>query len=109
MNVSELQNFQFGEPFWLLLLILIPLLLWIQKRKLKNIPSIRFSSIVYALNQKKQGKVKYLWVISFQILYDFLIVSISRPPLDQSTESIKSSGIDIVLALIYLLQCLRWT
>ena len=101
MNVSELQNFQFGEPFWLLLLILIPLLLWIQKRKLKNIPSIRFSSIVYALNQKKQGKVKYLWITSFlrYCTIFFLIVSISKPQLDQSTESIKSSGIDIVLAI----------
>ena len=101
MNVSELQNFQFGEPLWLFLLILIPLLLWIQKRKLKSIPSIRFSSIVYALNQKKQGKVKYLWITSFlrYCTIFFLIVSISRPQLDQSTESIKSSGIDIVLAI----------
>ena len=80
MNVSELQNFQFGEPFWLLLLILIPLLLWIQKRKLKNIPSIRFSSIVYALNQKTG--IKYLGSLVFQILYDFFSnVSISKPRL----------------------------
>ena len=101
MNVSELQNFQFGEPLWLLLLILIPLLLWIQKRKLKSIPSIRFSCIDYALNQKKQGKVKYLWITSFlrYCAIFFLIVSISKPQLDQSTESIKSSGIDIVLAI----------
>ena len=71
------------------------------KKEIEKHPKHSFSSIVYALNQKKQGKVKYLWITSFlrYCTIFFLIVSISKPQLDQSTESIKSSGIDIVLAI----------
>ena len=55
MNVSELQNFQFGEPFWLLLLILIPLLLWIQKKEIEKHPKHSFFEYSICFKSEKTG------------------------------------------------------
>lgn len=101
MNSMEWENLRLAEPYWLLLFLLIPVLVWIRKKKKSTESTILFSSLSIIQKSKKHGKEKYMWALSF-LRYSclvFLILSLARPQLDQSTESIKSSGVDIVLAV----------
>ena len=101
MNFSDVEKLQFAEPYWLLLLLLIPILLWFQSLKSNKSPSIRFSSLQNILNIRLTGKGRYLWIPSLLRFLTIisLIITIARPQLDQSTEFIQSSGVDIVLAI----------
>ena len=90
MNFSDVEKLQFAEPYWLLLLLLIPILLWFQSLKSNKSPSIRFSSLQNILNIRLTGKGRYLWIPSLLRFLTIisLIITIARPQLDQSTEFI---------------------
>jgi Ca-activated chloride channel family protein len=89
-----------GEPHWLFLLLLLPGVLWLSRRK-KKTQAIKFPSIVEIKKTRKSWKTKLLWLPKL-FLYSGLVLtvlSISRPRLDQSTQRIVSSGVDIVLGV----------
>lgn len=97
----EFSKIQFSEPVWLLLLLIIPLLLWILKKgKIKN-SSLRFSSLAKIKEIQDLGRKSFLWLPSALrfLSVAFLILSLSRPQLVQTTNNIQSSGVDIVLAV----------
>ncbi|MDG1138389.1 MAG: VWA domain-containing protein [Opitutales bacterium] len=101
MMFSALQNLHFAEPYWLFLLLVIPILIWIRSKRGPNSPAIRFSSLSKIESIKHAGRKRFLWILKFfrySCLF-FLVLSIARPQLDQSTETIESSGVDIVLAV----------
>ena len=101
MNFPDVEKLQFAEPYWLLLLLLIPILLWFQSLKSNKTPSIRFSSLQNISSIRLTGRGRYLWINSLLRFLTIisLIITIARPQLDQSTEFIQSSGVDIVLAI----------
>ena len=100
MENFEWNNLSLGEPHWLFLLLLLPGVLWLSRRK-KKTQAIKFPSIVEIKKTRKSWKTKLLWLPKL-FLYSGLfltVLSISRPRLDQSTQRIVSSGVDIVLGV----------
>jgi Ca-activated chloride channel family protein len=100
MENFEWNNLSLGEPYWLFLLLLLPGVLWLSLRK-KKTQAIKFPSIVEIKKTRKSWKTKLLWLPKL-FLYSGLVLtvlSISRPRLDQSTQRIVSSGVDIVLGV----------
>ena len=100
MEDFEWNNLSLGEPYWLFLLLLLPGVLWISRRK-KKIQAIKFPSIVEIKTTRKSWKTKLLWLpkLLFYLGLVLTVLSISRPRLDQSTQRIVSSGVDIVLGV----------
>lgn len=100
MENFEWNNLSLGEPHWLFLLLLLPGVLWLSRRK-KKTQAIKFPSIVEIKNTRKSWKTKLLWLpkLFFYLGLVLTILSISRPRLDQSTQRIVSSGVDIVLGV----------
>ena len=100
MNSADLKSLSIGEPLWLLLLLLIPIVIWLNGRK-KDRQTIKFSSIKNFNITQKSPRLKTIWVPRFIFYLGIIlaIVSLSRPRLDQSTQSIISSGVDIVLGV----------
>jgi Ca-activated chloride channel family protein len=100
MENFEWNNLSVGEPYWLFLLLLLPGVLWLSRRK-KKIQAIKFPSIVEIKTTRKSWKTKLLWFpkLLFYLGLVLTILSISRPRLDQSTQRIVSSGVDIVLGV----------
>lgn len=93
-------NFYISEPYWLCLLTLIPFVIWMRNKKQKS-QSIKFSSIAPLKVSKKSKRVKSLWMpkLLFYLGLSLSIFSLARPQLDQSTQSIISSGVDIILGI----------
>ena len=92
--------FDFAEPWWLLLLILVPFLLWMQGRAGRS-SSIRFPSTILASQvaafvRQRPGK----WRAALRWLaVAFLILALARPRTGEELSSTQSSGVDIVIAL----------
>ena len=93
-------SFSIGEPFWLSFLALIPFVIWLKNKKHKK-QSIKFSTIAPLKASSKSIRVRSIWVpkVLFYLGLSLSIFSLARPQLDQSTESIISSGVDIVLGI----------
>ncbi|MAH25533.1 MAG: hypothetical protein CMI19_01020 [Opitutae bacterium] len=100
MENFEWNNLSLGEPYWLFLLLLLPGVLWLCRRK-KKFQAIKFPSIIDIKKTRKSWKAKLLWLpkLFFYLGLVLTILSISRPRLDQSTQRIVSSGVDIVLGV----------
>jgi Ca-activated chloride channel family protein len=100
MENFEWNNLSLGEPHWLFLLLLLPGVLWLSRRK-KKTQAIKYPSIVEIKNTRKSWKTKLLWLpkLFFYLGLVLTVLSISRPRLDQSTQRIVSSGVDIVLGV----------
>ena len=100
MEDFEWNNLSLGEPYWLFLLLLLPGVLWLSRRK-KKTQAIKFPSIVEIKKTRKSWKTKLLWLPKFFFYLGLVltVLSVSRPRLDQSTQRIVSSGVDIVLGV----------
>ena len=100
MENFEWNNLSLGEPYWFLLLLLLPGVLWLSRRK-KKTQTIKFPSIVEIKKTRKSWKTKLRWLpkLFFYLGLVLTVLSISRPRLDQSTQKIVSSGVDIVLGV----------
>ena len=100
MNIPELNSLSFGEPLSLVFLLLIPIVIWLNSRK-KIRQAIKFPSTENLQVRLKSPRVKTIWVPQF-IFYTGIclaILSLAKPRIDQSTHSIISSGVDIVLGV----------
>lgn len=99
---------QFVSPFFLVLLIVVPLLIivgyWLRKEAI--IPVVRFSDFRYGFadgiqHMRQTASVKalpILRVVRFVVL-TLLILTLARPQLSQSREHKFAEGIDILLVL----------
>ena len=88
------------SPWWLLLLLLLPLLDWMRKRWFGGQPSLMFSSVQFlrgitALSKPKSGLL--LNFLRWSALI-FFVVAMARPQWGEGVEKIKASGIDIAVA-----------
>ncbi|MEZ4908121.1 MAG: BatA domain-containing protein [Saprospiraceae bacterium] len=94
------KNIEFQHPWFLLLLILIPVLIWyINKRK--SIVSLPLPDINGINNSKKSLKLILSNILSyFNIVALILfIIAMAGPRLSLKEEKIEADGIDIMLAL----------
>lgn len=92
--------FALAQPWWLLLLLLIPLLGWLQGGRGPS-PAIRFSFVSPLRSfcrPRRAGSGGFRWLMVFTALA-FFAIALARPRLGKTQETIESSGVDIILAL----------
>jgi Ca-activated chloride channel homolog len=95
-------GFTFEHPWWLTSLIVIPLWLFLQRRRRRDLyPSIRVSDLEImqaAMRSSKQiwpGIVKGLFFSTFALL----TIAMARPQIPTSMKGDETRGIDIILAM----------
>lgn len=92
--------FQFAEPLWLLMLLLLPVLFWLQGRAGRS-AAVRFPSTILAAQvaafvRQRPGR----WRGSFRWLaLACFILALARPQTGEELTSMESSGVDIVIAV----------
>jgi len=98
--MERLLHFQFGEPWWLLLLALIPLLAWPQGRK--GAPAaVRYSSMdvlraIGATPLSNAGQwVRRLTLAALALL----VLALARPRIEKGDTDDRREGIDIVFCI----------
>ena len=97
MNIGDLR---IDNPWWLLLLLVLPLVAWARRRWLGGPPALMFSSVqlvrgIMGLAKPKSGVL--LGFLRWTALL-LLVLAMSRPQWGEGTEKIRASGIDIAVA-----------
>ena len=95
-------GFEFANPgYFLLLILLVPMILWYILREKKSHADLQFSSLRAFKGMKHTGKIWLRHVLfALEVLaIIFLIVALARPQSSNSWQTYTSEGIDIVLAL----------
>jgi Ca-activated chloride channel family protein len=90
----------FGHPYFLLLLLLLPLLGWL-KGKQGRPPAFVYSSVQLVrgiLNVSRTRSGAFLAALRWLVL-TLLIIALSQPRLTKSETRIRASGVDIAVAL----------
>lgn len=92
--------FDFAQPAWLFLLLLIPPLFWLTGRAGRSssirFPSTMLASQVAAFVRQRPGRFK---AVLRWLGVAFLILALARPRTGEELTSTQSSGIDIVIAV----------
>src|ERR1041385_157068 len=90
----------FNHPYWLLLLLALPLLSWLSGKRGKP-PAFVYSSTQLVrgiLNVTKSQSGAFLWTLRWAALA-LMIVALSQPRLTRSETKVTASGVDIVVAI----------
>ena len=90
----------FAHPYFLLLLLLLPLLAWLKGRR-GSPPAFLYSSVrlVEGLTRVRRSRAgAFLTALRWLVLALF-IVALAQPRLMKSQTTVKASGIDIMVAL----------
>ena len=90
----------FGHPYFLLLLLLLPLLAWLKGKQGKP-PAFVYSSVQLVrgiLNVTRTRSGAFLAALRWLILA-MLIIALAQPRLTKSETKVTASGVDIVVAL----------
>ena len=92
--------FRFAEPWWLLLLLAIPLTLWLRGRQGKR-AAVGYSSslLIVARSQPTRNRFGALPLHLRWISLALLIFALARPQFGNGYHDSEASGIDIVLAV----------
>ena len=94
--------FRFADPWFLLLLLLVPMLaVWYWRRTRKKSATIRFSNVksLKGLGKKSSGYLRHSLIVMRLLVLTALIVAFARPQAGVKSEEILTQGIDIVLAI----------
>lgn len=97
----DYKHISFVHPWFFALLLVIPFLIWWQQKSKEKKASFRLSSTAAIQGMKPTWRVQFrplLNVLRVAALVA-LVVALARPQSSNSTESIDSEGIDIVLAI----------
>ncbi len=92
--------FSFAQPWWLLALLIVPLVAWLQAGR-GPAPAIRFSQVAplrgFARVRKAGAGGPGAFV--FCAALTCLVIALARPRLGKTQDTIESSGVDILLEL----------
>jgi Ca-activated chloride channel family protein len=91
---------RFAEVYWLLLLLALPILLWLQGR-IGRSASIRFPSTLLASQIAafvRQRPGRWRWALRWLAVV-FFIFALARPQTGEELTSSQSSGVDLVIAV----------
>ena len=90
----------FAHPYFLLLLLLLPLLAWLKGRRGSS-PAFLYSSVklVEGLTQTRRSHAGAFLAALRWLALAIFIVAMAQPRLSKSTTEVKASGIDIACAL----------
>jgi Ca-activated chloride channel homolog len=89
----------FAHPYFLLLLLLLPLLAWL-KGKRGSPPAFLYSSVklVEGLTRVKRSRAGFFLAALRWLTLAIFIVALAQPRLMKSETTVKESGVDIVVA-----------
>jgi len=90
----------FAQPYFLLLLALLPLLAWLEGRRGAD-PAFRYSSVqlVKGITQVRRSQTRrWLAGLRWGVLV-LIILALARPQRSEGDDRVTASGIDIVVAL----------
>lgn len=96
------KHLSFAQPYFFALLLLIPLMIWWQWRSRKSAqPSLRLTSTSGIRQTPRSLRVQLRPLLSVlrYITVAMLTIALARPQSSNTTESVESEGIDIVLSL----------
>ncbi|MCB0516253.1 MAG: VWA domain-containing protein [Chitinophagales bacterium] len=99
--LSIFKNLSFEQPYFLLLLLAIPLYFFWQKKRKKpqtasfSVPSLKGISFSNSLKKYLLRILPYCWLAALALL----IIALARPQKRYEEQKIFSEGIDIVMAL----------
>ena len=90
----------FAHPYFLLLLLLLPLAAWLKGRR-GSPPAFLYSSVklVEGLTSVRRSRAGAILVALRWLTLALLIVGLAQPRLMKSQTEVKASGVDIVVAL----------
>lgn len=90
----------FAQPYFLLLLLLLPVLAWWKGRRGRQ-AAFLYSSVqlMKGVADVKRSRAGQMLAAMRWLTLSFFVVGMARPQLTESEEKIKASGIDIVVAL----------
>lgn len=94
-------NIEFVSPWWLLLLLLVPIFLYweyFKKGKEKVSFTLPSTSAIDEIQTIRTVIHKFLPILR-TIAFTLLVLALARPQLTLKTEEVKAEGIDIVLAM----------
>ena len=97
MNLGDLR---IDSPWWLLLLVLLPLVAWARRYWLGGRPALMFSSVQLVrgiMSLTKPNSEVLLGFLRWTALLLF-VFAMARPQWGEGTEKIRASGIDIAVA-----------
>lgn len=96
--IAALPAFSFGQPWWLLLLLVLPLLVWLLRGH--GAPTaVRYSSAALLRTSGRParfGPRGWLWMLRLLALA-LLVVALARPRLERDDSTDHRFGIDVVL------------
>jgi Ca-activated chloride channel family protein len=96
------QHLSFAHPYFLILLLLIPFLVWWKNRKgNKSNPALRITTSAGIAAVKAGSKAQYrpVLLVLRLIALTMLIIALARPQSSNTTVNSDSDGIDIVLSM----------
>ncbi|GAA4468067.1 VWA domain-containing protein [Nemorincola caseinilytica] len=101
-QLMDLEHMSFAHPWFFLLLLVVPLMIWWQLRGRRNEqPVMRLTSLSGLVLPHGGTKARYrpvLFVLRV-ISVLMLIIALARPQSSNTTENVDSDGIDIVLCM----------
>lgn len=94
-------NFSFQHPWFFLLLLLLPLLVWLRNRRVGQREATVKMPTLEATNGLKSWKADFQKMLPVlrALAFVALVVALARPQLTLKEESIKAEGIDIFLVI----------
>lgn len=95
-------GYEFADPkYFLILLLLIPMILWYIFREKRSHADLQFSSLRAFRGVKHAGRVwmRHILFVLKLLAIVFLVTALARPQSSNSWQTYSSEGIDIVLAL----------
>lgn len=95
-------GYEFADPeYFLILVLLVPLILWYIFREKRSHADLQFSSLRAFKGIKHAGRVwlRHVLFVLKLLAIVFLVTALARPQSSNSWQTYSSEGIDIVLAL----------
>jgi Ca-activated chloride channel family protein len=94
-------SLHFESPYFLLLLVLLPVLAWWQFRRRRTGGALTMASVRLVSDLRPTWRVRYRWVLpGLRLLaLALLVLALARPQVGQAGSVVPAEGIDIVLAL----------
>lgn len=95
------KHITFAHPFYFALLLLIPLMIWLQNKRRRTNPVLRVTTTTGLAKVAGKGKATYrpvMFVLRI-IATLMLVISLARPQSTNTTTNSDTEGIDMVMAM----------
>ena len=98
--IDFLRNITFVHPYFLLLLLLVPaLVFWYIRKRPGRYPSMRMPAMEGFSANSLRGRLQIILPILRGLAFTALVFALARPQLTLREEEVKAEGIDIMMAI----------